>query len=102
MARTVRWSPEAYDDVKLISEYISRDSLNYSGIVVDKILIATERLNTFPFSGRIVPEISDKNIREVFVYNYRIIYQIKTDIILIVAVIHGKRQLMVEQRLDNL
>ena len=41
--------------------------------------------------GRVVPEIGDENIRELFIYSYRVIYRIEKERILIVAVIHGKR-----------
>ena len=56
-----------------------------------KIVAATEGLNKFPKIGRIVPEIGDTNVRELFVYSYRLIYEISTDCIEILAIIYGKR-----------
>jgi toxin ParE1/3/4 len=47
----------------------------------------TQNLVTFPYIGRIVPEIGNENIRERFVYSYRLIYKIEEIEILIVAVI---------------
>jgi plasmid stabilization system protein ParE len=44
--------------------------------------------------GRVVPEIGQKNIRERFVYSYRVIYRIELELILVVAVIHGSRLLL--------
>ncbi len=44
--------------------------------------------------GRVVPEIGEKNIRERFVYSYRVIYRIELEPILVVAVIHGSRVLL--------
>jgi plasmid stabilization system protein ParE len=44
--------------------------------------------------GRVVPEIGQKNIRERFVYSYRVIYRIELEQILVVAVIHGSRLLL--------
>ena len=58
-----------------------------------KILNSTQNLGAFPYIGRMVPEISNENIRERFVYSYRLIYKIEEIEILIVAVIHGKRLL---------
>ena len=43
--------------------------------------------------GRIVPEIDEKEIRERFVYSYRLVYRIQNSTITIVAIIHGKRLL---------
>lgn len=40
-----------------------------------------------------VPEFDDENLRELIVYNYRIIYRVEQDQALMVAVIHGKRVL---------
>ncbi|MCX7106222.1 MAG: type II toxin-antitoxin system RelE/ParE family toxin [Methylococcales bacterium] len=47
-----------------------------------------------PEMGRVVPEIGQKNIRERFVYSYRVIYRIELEQILVVAVIHGSRLLL--------
>jgi len=52
----------------------------------------------FPEIGRVVPEIGDANIRELFVYSYRLIYEIVPDDIKIIALIHGKRDF---SRLDR-
>ena len=89
----VAWSPEALDDVDAIAAYIHRDSPAYAHAVTEKIIDASRDLKHFPKSGRIVPELDDNNIRERFVYSYRLIYRIEGNTILIAAVIHGKRLL---------
>ena len=76
--------------------YIERDSSFYAKAVVTKIIDLSRSLATLPKRGRIVPEIEDQNIRELFVHSYRLIYQIRKDRILIIAVVHGKRQLAPE------
>jgi plasmid stabilization system protein ParE len=63
----------ALDDVEAIASYISRDSTSYAGAVVRKIIHSSRKLESFPFSGRLVPEFDDPNIREVFAYSYRIV-----------------------------
>ncbi len=85
------WSPEAIEDLQSIAEYIQRDSEFYARAVVTKILDVSRSIKDFPLIGRIVPELENESIRERFVYSYRLVYQIKTQRILIVAVIHGKR-----------
>ncbi len=50
-------------------------------------------ISTFPKIGRIVPESNNGNIRERFVYSYRVIYEIRNSHIEILAIIHGKRLL---------
>ena len=43
--------------------------------------------------GRMVPEAEEENVRELLFHNYRIIYRVETDGILILTVIHGARDL---------
>ena len=38
-----------------------------------------------------MPEIDDENIREIFAYSYRILYEIKSDKVYIIGIIHGRR-----------
>ena len=87
----VKWSRPARMDLKQIHEYIAKDSRYYAKKVVQTIVEKTEELMVFPEIGRIVPEIDDPNIRELFVYSYRLIYEISSDGIEILAVIHGRR-----------
>jgi len=44
--------------------------------------------------GRVVPEIGDVNIRELFLYSYRLIYELSSDKIEILAIIHGKQDFL--------
>jgi toxin ParE1/3/4 len=91
MAYRVVWSPRALEDVEAIALYISADSPSYAAAVVKKMLDSTRNLSRFPFSGRIVPEFDDKNIREKFVYVYRVIYRVQGEMVTVAAVIHGRR-----------
>jgi len=72
----LKWSPEAFEDVESIANYIAKDSEFYAKAVVTKIVKTTKTITEEPLIGRIVPEFSDKNIRERFVYSYRVVYQI--------------------------
>jgi len=96
----VSWSPTALDDVDSIAEYINRDSPAYTRAVVNKILDIARKLEALPNAGRIVPELGDEEIREQFVYSYRIIYRIQNKDVLIIAVVHGRR--LLEPLLDQI
>lgn len=74
-----------------IAAFIARDSPHYATAVVRRILTETRRLTAFPRSGRIVPELEDESIRELLVYSYRLIYEIKQDVVTIAAVVHAKQ-----------
>jgi len=93
MARRLNWSPEAIEDLNSIRDYIARDSAFYARSIVRKVLEAAKQIPEAVEIGRIVPEIGDKNIRERFVYSYRMVYKVDERQITIVAVIHGKRLL---------
>lgn len=87
----VRWSAPAKRDLKQIHDYIAKDSKYYGKKVAQNIVASTEKLDQFPEMGRAVPEIGDSNVRELFVYSYRLIYEISPEHIEILAIIHGKR-----------
>jgi toxin ParE1/3/4 len=87
----VVWTVPARDDLKAIFEYIALDSKFYANKVIREIIERVSSISNTPERGRIVPEINEKNIREIFIYSYRIIYQHSQDAITVLAVIHGNR-----------
>lgn len=87
----VKWSAPARDDLRSIFDYIAQDSKYYAKNVINNIISKTDLLDEFPEMGRVVPEIGETNVRELFVYSYRIIYEIMPEDICILAVVHGKR-----------
>ncbi len=89
----VRWTPQAADDLDAIAEFIARDSPHFAGLFVADILQTVDRLVDFPESGRIVPEIGEKSIRELILGSYRIIYRRRTEAVEVLTVHHGARLL---------
>jgi addiction module RelE/StbE family toxin len=87
----VTWSLPAKDDLKRIYDFISRDSKYYATKVTLDLVQKTEKLNDFPKIGRIVPEIDNPNVRELFAYSYRLIYRKSENGVEILAIIHGKQ-----------
>ena len=93
MARKVNWAYEATTDLEALAEYIARDSAFYASAFVREIRDASRLLNEFSERGRIVPELGNPNIRELFIREYRLIYSIKESRVVIIGLIHGKRDL---------
>lgn len=93
MAYLVVWSPKALEDVETIATYVADDSISYAKAVVRKIFDATRNLSNFPYSGRIVPELSDDTVREKIAHSYRVIYKVEEETVTVLAVIHGKQLL---------
>ena len=90
------WSLQAIEDVEAIRTYVARNSEQYANLLVDRIIAAVDRLEGFPLSGRVVPEVGDESLREVIFRNYRIVYRLKPEIIEIVTVFHAARLLRLE------
>ena len=61
--------------------------------MIKTILNTASSFSRFPFSGRVVPELSDENIREWFAYSYRVIYRVENEAVTVAAIVHGKRLL---------
>jgi len=59
------WTLQAIEDVEAIRVYVARDSVRYAALLVERIVAAVERLETFPLSGRVVPEFNDDSLREL-------------------------------------
>ena len=91
----VNWSGPAKKHLKQIYDYIAQDSKYYAKNVARNIVDKAETLKAFPEIGRVVPEIDDPNIREVFIYSYRLIYEVRLDRVDILAVVHGRRDFSV-------
>ena len=86
------WTPQARADLDAIEDYYLDVAPHYADVVVDGLLSSTRRLETFPLSGRAVPEIADPAIREVIWRAYRVIYWADEDRVEVLSVLHSSRQ----------
>ncbi|MEM9217440.1 MAG: type II toxin-antitoxin system RelE/ParE family toxin [Cyanobacteria bacterium P01_F01_bin.150] len=89
----VRWSKQALEDLAAIGEFIARDSSSMAQSFVDRIFAAVERLEAFPNSGRVVPELKQNSIREIIFSSYRIVYSVDVDVVNILTVFHAAKLL---------
>jgi len=89
----VKWSLQALDDLDAICLFIARDAPQVAALFADRAFRATDRLASYPRSGRVVPELEIGHIREIIVGSYRLIYQIQDDEVQILTVHHGARLL---------
>lgn len=95
MARVV-WSPQALSDLEAIGDYLAREAPAYAQAFVDGAFEAVRRLETFPHSGRAVPEIDDAALREILYRGYRVFHIVSgTDDepeVDVLSVFHSTRQ----------
>ena len=90
------WSDKAAVDLELIHDFISADSPFYARIQIERIFKTVQRLQTFPASGRTLPEFPYLPYREIIVGSYRCIYlfEYPADRVYMVTVVHGSRMLI--------
>jgi toxin ParE1/3/4 len=85
------WTTQAVEDVEAIRKFIANDSDAYADLVVARLLEAVERLELFPRSGRIVPELTDPQLREIIEPPYRIVYRVLNESVEILTVFRASR-----------
>jgi len=89
----IKFTKRSLDDIESIADYISRDSVKFAKITVQKILERTKILENNPLIGRIVPEVNKVEFREIIYANFRIIYHYEKDIVHILSIHHSSRDL---------
>ena len=87
----VVWTATALGHLGAIREYISQTSPFYADRMEQRIMARAPQLAAFPESGRIVPEVTRTDIREVIEGPYRVIYQVESERLVVLAVIHGRQ-----------
>ena len=94
----VKWAAHAKLQVRHIHDHIAQDSVLYAKRVSEELVKKTTGLDELPRKGRKVPELNDDAVRELALYSYRILYEIKSDnLIEVLAVIHKRQHLEAEE-----
>jgi plasmid stabilization system protein ParE len=93
------WSPLALERVEDIAQYIAEDKPAAAAEWVDGLFATVERLADFPESGRIVPEVGARRIREVMFGAYRIIYSVRDQVDILT--VRRSNQLLRASELDG-
>jgi len=96
----IQWSPLAVEQISEIADYIDMNSPMAAEKWVYSIFDRVEQVKDFSKSGRSVPEINRKDIRELIIANYRIIYRLETRVISILTVRHS-RQILPAEDIEN-
>ncbi len=94
---TIIWSPLAIDRVSEIANYIAKDKPSAAEKWINTVFSKVEQLELSPEIGRIVPELSNSQFRELIYGNYRIIYRIEKEQISILTIRHGKQILPINE-----
>jgi toxin ParE1/3/4 len=90
----IGWSEEGLKRFRQILEYIEKDSPQNAQKVANEIWNRVQQLKEFPKLGRMVPEFNRKEIRELIVYNFRIVYRLKSQDRIEIVGIHHSAQIL--------
>jgi toxin ParE1/3/4 len=81
------WSPLAIERAYEAAKYIARDKPEAARSWLEGVFEAVDRLDAFPQSGRMVPEIGLPEYREiVYQKSYRIVYYVDKSTVRILTV----------------
>lgn len=94
MAWRVVWTEPGWSNLEAAADYIAQDSPRYAAGLVREAREASRSLATFANRGRVVPEIGDPTVRELFVWRYRLIYRVTEQRVEVLAFIHSARDLV--------
>jgi plasmid stabilization system protein ParE len=92
VAYQVGWTESAWQELEAAAQYIARDSSFFASALIHEARLAAQSLREFPNRGRVVPELRDNSVRELFVKQYRLIYEVGPDRVIILSFLHGARQ----------
>lgn len=87
------WTQPALTDLNAIAEYIALQNLTAAKELVQKVFAKVERLEAFPESGRIPPELEHLNYREVVVSPCRVFYRFDGEKVYILFVMRMEQDL---------
>ncbi len=95
MKKKIIWSQDASDDLADIFVFIKEKyGKKYSDEIYTRIFSQVEGIDSFPESGRVIPELMAmgiRDIRELIESPWRIFYRVTTHEIQIISVIDGRR-----------
>ena len=92
MAQVI-WTEPALQDLNEIAEYIALDKVSAAKKLIQTIFSNTDRLETFPKSGRKVTELQNSRYLELIVNPCRIFYRVEIDKVYILYVMRSERML---------
>ncbi|MBP6265345.1 MAG: type II toxin-antitoxin system RelE/ParE family toxin [Nitrospira sp.] len=90
----VSWSLSAGQDLQDIEDFIARDSVLHAINFVDRVVESVGALLKTPHIGRMVPEFNRPDLRGLIFRGYRIVYLLQEDMVFILRVVHGSRDLL--------
>ncbi|MFA5044146.1 MAG: type II toxin-antitoxin system RelE/ParE family toxin [Kiritimatiellia bacterium] len=90
MARLI-WTEPALADLEVIADYIALDKPDAAKRYIQRMFETVDRLEQFPNSGSIPPEMPDLPYRQVVIPPCRIFYRAEKEYVFILHVMRSDR-----------
>jgi len=89
----VHWTDRAKARLREIENHIAKDNPKAAKKVVLRLLLKSKQISEYPYSDRKVPQYQRDALREMLERPYRIIYNIRSDRIDVITVMHYRQLL---------
>lgn len=87
------WTNPALDQLDEIAAYIALDKPDAASRLVREIFSTVDRLEQFPESGHVPPELPHATYRELYVKPCRLFHRRENDTVYIIHIMREERQL---------
>lgn len=87
---TIRWSPEARDDVDRLADFVSGYDPVLAGEIEQQLSQAPKRLREFPRRGPRLSEFDPREVRELRVDRYVLRYELVGEDIMVLRFFHAR------------
>lgn len=92
----------ALDDLQAIMDWYKKEKVPEVGKrLVEDVLRKTEQIEQHPYSGRMVPEFQNPDLRELIHSPFRVIYLIESDSCYLIRVWRSERLLSLDDFFDS-
>ena len=91
-AMSLVWTARALADLVEIDEYITADDPIAAERWVGRLIATAEAAARAPLAGRVVPELVNASLREVFLRTYRVVYRVRPTAILVLTIFEGHQR----------
>ena len=99
--RQVVWTEGARRELDAAVTFVADESLEGAIRLLQDILNSADSLHSMPDRGRVVPERDDPTVRELLVGTYRLLYHVAVSDVVILGVLHQRRDFDRSGRSDD-
>ncbi|MCC7170795.1 MAG: type II toxin-antitoxin system RelE/ParE family toxin [Planctomycetes bacterium] len=96
----LRWTRRARDDLAEIALFIARDKSGAALAWVETLEERAARIPDAPLRYRVVPEFGRDEIREMVTGNYRTVFKVESERIVVLTVFEGHKMLDLDPDTD--